>query len=396
MQNLNIVPAAPRLSDSLMGADMRRRRYQQGTIELSNGNWTGRYLEDVILANGDRKRVHKRVFLGTQKDIPTEKLARRKFEPIIANINSNGHQPKTVMTLREFLKKWEPISLSNYKPGTARNFKTAFNYFLPVFGDRQLSNIQLEDLQRFVASLKASPAYIRVLIVCFRAVWKCAQDWGYVSHNPFVGLRLPRIPRTNRYAFTVNEVNRILENSAEPYKTMYWLLAQTGLRIGEVLGLKWEDVDLEKCVIQVKNSVWRGKLQTPKTDASARSIPVSPKLIEHLRVFSLQPSSGNIHLIRRIGLLFPSRVNGPLKADYLLSKYFKPLLASLGIQDAGFHSFRHANATFMDSLHMPMKMRQNRLGHKDAETTMDIYTHMVEPDGPVFAAKFDELIAVSK
>lgn len=364
---------------------MARRRYQKGSVVLRNGNWSGRYLEDVRTAD-NVTRVHRRVFLGTVKDVPTRKLALRKLEPLLTPINSGDYQAKTLATLNEFLVRWEPLAMP--KTETARNFRSALNKYLkPAFGKTQLSNIQTETLQRFISQTQTGGANMRNIIKCLRSIWKSAKAWGYVQHNPFQDLILPKIESSEQRFFTEAELKMIIDAAPEPFKTLYWILGQTGLRIGEVLALTWETLNLETGVVQVKNSVARGKLREnlTKTKAAKRVIPLSPRLLDHLALFE-QRSTPNAH-----GLIFVNSKRNPWKAENLLEGHLQPLLDKLGIERAGFHAFRHASATILGRMDASVEQRIKRMGHTDQNMTQ-IYTHVVDEDARKIAAQFDDYI----
>jgi len=353
-------------------------------VTLRNGNWTGRYLEDIRTANGEVTRVHKRVFLGTKTDLPTEKLARRKFDPILSELN-NSTQPKTVVSFNDFLVRWEPLGMP--KTETARNFRSALNKYLkPAFGNTQLSNIQTEGIQRFVSQIEGG-SNARTIINCFRTIWKSARAWGYVSHNPFEGLVLPSREKTEQRFFSEVDLCRIISAAPEPDKTMYWLLGQTGLRIGEILALTWGTVDLNQSTVQVISSVARGKLreQVTKTKKAKRLIPISPLLRNHLFTFRTNWRENPLNL------LFANRKGRPWQADSFLEHHLRPLLEALGVPRAGFHAFRHASATILSRMRVPMEIRRARLGHTDEEMTL-LYTHVINDDARQVAAGFDQFL----
>src|SRR5436189_3075297 len=121
----------------------------------------------------------------------------------------------------------------------------------------------------------------------------------------------------------------------EPYNTYYWILAETGLRAGEIGGLTVTNLLLDHGAIRVSQSVWHGRIQTVKSRKGNRICEISPLLVEHLRnyVRSLRPN--------RLGLLFASRNGTPWDIDTVRKRKLYPLLKSLGIERCGFHAFRH-------------------------------------------------------
>lgn len=379
---INMPPAAEPIS----GSELMRRRYQKGTVEIHNNQWTLRYLQDVY-EGAEIKRKNRRVYLGGSPPKMTEKMARRLAEPIMAEMNSTS-KPKMAATLGEFIARWEPLCMP--KTNSAINFKTHINKYLkPAFGNRQLNDIQTEDIQRFVVQVQTGAPNKHNILKSFRTIWKSAKAWGYVRHNPFEDIILPTMAKSEQRYFTEAELCRILSMAPEPDKTMYWLLAQTGLRIGEVLGLTWETVDLENSIVIVQTSVARGKLRDRevKTDAAKRIIPISPRLAEHLSIYRTKLWQANDH-----NLLFANTAGNPWSASSFLDRRFKPFLAGLAIPDAGFHAFRHASATILSRMKVPMEIRRARMGHTDEEMTLR-YTHVIDSDAREVASNFDRILS---
>ncbi len=368
------------------GSDLMRRRFQKGTVELHNGNWTVRYLEDVLEADGTIKRRNRRKYLGGALPKMTEKMAHRMAEPIMAEVNSTT-KPKQVATFNEFLVRWTPLCMP--KTETARNFKSSLNkYLVPTFGKRQLNEINTEDLQRFVSQTQTGAGNLHNVMKTFRTVWKSAKAWGYVKHNPFVDVIMPPIRKAEQRFFSEAELCRILTAAPEPFRTLYWVLAQTGLRIGEVLALTWESVNVDLGTIEVRGSVARGRLRVgeTKSEAAKRLIPISPRLTEHLFIYQAKIWQTNDH-----NLLFASSEGTPLIADTLRDRVFQPFLESLGIGKAGFHAFRHASATILSRMKVPMEIRRARMGHTDEEMTLR-YTHVIDEDARRVASNFDQFL----
>ena len=171
----------------------------------------------------------------------------------------------------------------------------------------------------------------------------------------------------------------------EPYKTCYWILAETGLRAGEIGALPATNLLLDQGATRIAQSVWHGKIQTVKSKKGNRICEISPLLVEHLR--------GHIRTWRpnRLGLLFATRNGTPWDTDTVRKRKLYPLLQKLGIERCGFHAFRHGNATAMDQEQVPIATRLNRLGQSDARTTMG-YTHAMSQDGRVFAARLGHML----
>jgi len=158
------------------------------------------------------------------------------------------------------------------------------------------------------------------------------------------------------------------------------------MRAGELCGLRWEDVETDSCTVQVRQSAWGGSVGRPKTENATRRLPVSAELAQHLG-----RQRGRAGLL----LVFHGTDGRPWNQGNVVRKHLKPLCCQLGIVPKVLHAFRHANATFLDQAHVPMKVRQSRLGHSDVSLTLNIYTHVIDEDNRAAAAKLNELLALS-
>jgi integrase len=167
----------------------------------------------------------------------------------------------------------------------------------------------------------------------------------------------------------VAQVKQIIDAANEPYKTVFWLVAETGIRRGEICGLNVGDVDLNEQAITVQRSRWKSKLKRPK-NGKKRFFALSPQLAERLRFYVEDRNPDEP--------LFLSTEGRRLHPDNFIKRQLKPILKKLGLDGAA-HAFRHGNASLLDHLHAPMKVRQDRLGHADPRTTMG-YTHVIGDD----------------
>jgi integrase len=165
---------------------------------------------------------------------------------------------------------------------------------------------------------------------------------------------------------TVQQARDVIRLATEPYRSLFWIIAETGIRGGEVCGLFVEDMDLPRQFIHVKRSAWRAQLQTPKTGNAVRSFPISPALAVHLVAF----------IGDRTGLIFATRTGKPLDNYNVVTWILKPLLKQIGIEDTkymGLHAFRHCNASALDSMGAPMRVRMDRLGPRTVRNDNGLY-----------------------
>jgi integrase len=366
---------APQISISLPSIEearkMQRRRYQRGHVFLRGKKgqrvWVGRYLEGVS-ENG--KRINKSVVLGSEKEFSGKKMALRALEPYLAKVNDINYRPATPITFEEFAKSWKETILPTVKKGSFRRDISSqlHKHLVPNLGKIRLTDITPRELQQFI--LTVSPGRQRHVYMTFKKLWKTATEWGYVNRE-IKGIQFTPYDKEEQRFFTLEEVRMIFAAAAEPWKTLYWVVIETGLRIGEVLALRFKNVDVEGQILSVESSAWEGKTNTPKTKTGIRRIPLSCSLTSRLSVLCQKKCSDCF--------IFSSKRGTPLRPNNILRRHHYPLLDRLRIPRGGFHAFRHASASFMDQLNVPMAIRQKRLGHADIATTMK-YTHSVSEE----------------
>jgi len=369
---------------------LARRRYQRGHLFLkknqSRSVWVGRYREDVLV-DGEPRRVKRAVVLGDLKEYPTRRLALRALEERLSTINSRLYRPRPTASFADFASRWESTVLTQHKLSTQGTIRSHLRkHLVPYFGRWQMREIELEVVQRFISSLQVSAKTVKNVFATMQMIWKTARAWGYVTHDAVSGVILPKRQTISRRTFSLEELQRILKAAPDPYLTFYWLAAESGMRAGELCGLRVDDFDLERGLVTVRQSVWRGKFQSPKSENAVRCCALSRGLVAHLAEYRKrwQPNE------RR--LLFATRNGTPWDPNLLVKRKFHPLLDALGIPRGGLHAFRHANSTLMDRLGVPLKVRQQRLGHSDPRLTLSVYTHVEGEDACRVAEQLGEAI----
>jgi integrase len=358
---------------------MARRRFQRGSLFKVEGSWVGRWREDTI-EGGAVKRIKRSAVLGSAKEL-TRHQAQRLLDEKLAAVNAVSYRPLPACTFREFAARWELLMLPQYKHSCRPTMRGHMkNYLLPFFGDMQLRSIAPEVIQRFVTGLTGTRASqtVRNVFTTLRASWGAAQGWHYAGpEDLFSRIKLPEQDHADRPALPVDKVKAALESAREPFRTFLWIIAETGVRVGEACGLRVQDLDLGRRLLTVRRASWDGKLGTPKKNHKGRQCWLSEQLSQHL--------AGFLATVKATpeGLLFPSRRGTPLNQKNLLRRKLKPMLAALAVparRGLGFHSLRHTNSTIMDSEAVPLAVRQKRLGHADAATTLNYYTEPITAD----------------
>jgi integrase len=173
---------------------------------------------------------------------------------------------------------------------------------------------------------------------------------------------------------------------ARSYATIYAVAAMTGMRAGELLGLRLTDIDFERRLILVQRSLWHGKLQSVKKrdecESSSSSRRSGTPLEEHIRTWRPNPEE----------LLFATRLGTPIDASKLTQRRLQPLLKRLGIGRAGLHAFRHTCASLLVEQGISMRIAQQQLGHSDPQITLAIYSHVIGDSHRQAVAKLSSVL----
>jgi integrase len=172
----------------------------------------------------------------------------------------------------------------------------------------------------------------------------------------------------------------------EPARSLVILLVVTGLRIGELLALRWRHVDLEAALLRVEETVYDGHFDEPKSRHSVRLVPLGPLALAILRARHAGRSFDSATLI------FSSEKGTVLDRHRLLSRQLKPAAKALGLGNVNWHLLRHSNATLHDSIGTPLGTVQALLGHSSSEITRQVYPHSLSADRRVAVEKLEALI----
>jgi len=384
---------------------MARRRFQTGSVKLETlkdgrQQWEGRYREDVTQADGTVRRALRKVVLGTKQELPSERMARRALQPYLDKANKavvpvesnnpdsvSAYVPKAkaLVSFETFVAKWIEEILVHSKYSHRETAKCHLRkWLLPAFGKTALGDVRAEAVQRFFNAMKgkASPKLIRNVRNTLASILRQAKAWEYIHHDALAGLILPRYEPTKKPAYKVEDVAKILAHS-NGQGPVFYALAESGLRAGELAGLEVQDVDLAGLKITVRQAIWRGHSDAPKTKAAKRTFAISAKLAEMLA----RQIAG-----RKSGPVFSSRNGTPLDMKNIRNRALRSALKAAGVGYGDLHTFRHFNATAMDSLRVPGAVKRLRLGHSDGSIT-DSYTDAIEKDDQAAAEQLAALIA---
>jgi integrase len=386
----------PAIDSTAKGELVARRRFQRGSVYQNQAKtvWLGMYSEYILDPNGVERRKRKSVILGPIRKANGEEMrkreARRLLQPYLDRVNSSISAPAREhksATFEAFVAIWERDYLSLSKPSTQATMRGQAKRLKAFFGSKELRQIGAADVQRLVARMEAEgyePKTTRNLWTTLRLILDAALAQGYVDRvvpKP----KLPRACKKKPRYFRLTDVAKIIAASEAESRAFYWLAAETGLRAGELAALTLAGVN--PASVTVSQAVWNGKVDAPKTQNALRTLAVSPRLSE------LLAEQVERQKAKRHQFLFSASTGRPWDMNLFRKRKMQPLLSSLEIPQAGFHAFRHFNASLLDSLRVPLKTIQERLGHAlSGSLTLDVYTHSEWPENVEAAQRAGEAI----
>lgn len=280
------------------GESVARPRWQNGWIferGKKNRVWVGRFREDAIAQDGTRIRRQRSVVLGLVSEFGRRE-ARRRLNDRLTAINQGRHRPELMADFEHYVVgRWEPVIYPLLRFSTSRNYKHLVRrHLLPFFGKMRLSEIGAAEVQMFLA--QKSKAYAPKTVLSLRnllsKIFGTAQKWGYLQVNPAHGTQVPALVVTReRITLSAEQVRALLDHLIEPYRTMVLLAVLSGLRRGEIFGLRWKYIDPANGSVRVAESNYEGKSAAPKTQASRRIVFVHRTVLDALE--SIRPTNLN-------------------------------------------------------------------------------------------------------
>ena len=354
--------------------------------------WTG--VVDLGLVDGKRKRQS--VYGVNQKEV-VERLNNLLRDHMHGVLSTSGR-----LTVAEWLASWLRAKESGSKkirPRTIEHYRLVVDkHIVPAIGKKPLAKLTPTDVERMLgAQLRGglSPRSVHHVRAVLRNALARAERDGKVSRNVARLAESPSVPEPDRgpvesFSENVGTFLRALEG--DRLSGMYVVTLGLGLRLGEVTGLRWSDIDLDTAVLHVNKSLqWirsagekaaLPQLLEPKTEKSRRELQLSDPMVETLRQHRARWRDEKLALgplsLNEFDLVFTGPAGEPLNPR-VISEQFRAILRKADLPRIRFHDLRHANASLLLTAHVPMEMLSKLLGHSNPTTTRNIYVHVLKP-----------------
>ncbi len=356
-------------------------------------------------APGRRQRIRRTVKGATKRQAEAE------MRRLLAEIESGTYVEPTKVTVAEFLRTWLKDSAApRLRPKTARDYSLLIErHIVPALGHIPLSALQPIHLQDFYRrTLEAgrldgkgalSARSVVLIHVVVHAALKQAVKWQMVPRNAADAVDPPRPRRPKMTTLDADGVKKLLaKTEGHRDRLLIETAVRTGLRRGELLALRWEDIDLDAKVLRVQHGLVRldghSTLAEPKTKGSRRQVPLSDDAVGVLREVRRAQAEQKLRLGGNYGdrsLVF-CNPDGSVIEPSSVSHRFKELVEAAGFQGLRFHDLRHTYATLLLAKGVHPKVVQECLGHESISTTMDTYSHVLPSLLREAAEKIDEAL----
>jgi integrase len=352
------------------------RRSQVGSIETSGKWYVIRFWKDVPGQDG---RIHASERICPISGPGSLTKAERKTRALAIVMSSGVNDPQKFVeatvgiTFREqaklFMEQKATSKRKPLKPATLCTWQNCLDKWLnPNLGDAPLANINNAAMKQLVAKMDAAGLSAKTIINYSGLVKLIVASAKSEEGEPLFPRKwdsefidLPIVRNQRQPKFTTETMSAIVQHATGQYRVLYTLLAGSGLRIGEALGLELGKHISKDCrTLYVRQSVWEGTTQKPKTASAIRDIDLCPALATILSAFIAG---------RTTGFLFQNDVGKPLAQSNVLRRSLHPILNALEVPKAGFHSFRRFRATHLSKSRVPESLVKFWMGHAKANQT---------------------------
>jgi integrase len=360
---------------------------QRGSLRKVSGGWGYRLDIGIDADSGGRRQV-------AQQGFATKREAQVALEDVIAKLRDGAVPRRTQMTVGEFLDQWLEGERVNLRQSTWYSYEVVVQRIKPHLGRTKLQGLTPAMVQHLYAVLLESggnggrplaPKTVRNTHVVLRRALADATRLELVHRNAAASAKPPKASRPDQQTWTSDDLRDFMEATRDDRMYPVWvLLATTGMRRGEVVGLRWRDVDLDAGQIAISHSITTAGSATlvagpPKTPRSRRNIYLDDATIRILRAHRTAQKAERLAAgpawDGEMKLVFCDELGSTLHPDRV-SVDFARWSATIDVPKIRLHDLRHTYATLALKAGMHPKLVSERLGHATVGITLDLYSHV--------------------
>ena len=368
---------------------MAKRRWQNPIPKREGNFWYLLHWSDVFI-DGRRTRKRQRVKIApaTMAEREVRKIAAEILRPLNQGLISVG----SAVSFKEFVEsEYMPTMLPLLASSTQDCYRGVIRrHLIPTFGSLCLRDLTPRALQRYFSDMASQkipyPSIVKARDALSSVLRSAVPE--FLVKNPLDGLRLPKDKRGRRRKPVISpeQFSKLVQLVGEPYASMIYVAVWTGLRVSELIGLRWRCIHSDS--ISVEERYFRGDWSVPKTAASAATIGVSPEVIariQRLKTLTVEIRAGlatrSYKLVKSDApddLVFQSVQSGkPMNDQNVLKRHVKPAALALGLSFVTWRCLRTSHATWLVQAGADPKSVQGQMRHSRISTTMDIYAQQV-------------------
>jgi integrase len=362
----------------------RRTRYQQGSVQREKRRsgpdvWVYRWYE----VGSDGASKYRKAIVGTVLTLPTEAVALKAARALRIDANQQTPQsesgPSTIAELVAHYRLKELAGDSNgRKAFSTRDGYECYldNWILPRWQDHKLNQVKPVAVEAWLDSIKRARGTRAKIRNIMSAVFHHAMRYEWLDANPIKLVRQSAKRERTPDVLELAELQLLLTKLELRERTLVLLDAATGLRVSELLALRWEDVDFKTLELSVTRSIWHQVVGNCKTETSAKPVPLDSYLAEDL----LQWQRVSPYPMPHDWVFASPTMKGkqPYWPDNLMKRYIRPVAQKAGIHKrVGWHTFRHSFGTLLKANGEDIKTVQELLRHANSRITLEVYTQAV-------------------
>lgn len=367
----------------------KKRGQNEGSIrKRPDGTWEARVTIGID-ANG--KQIRKSLYGKTRKDVSEQ------MTDLLNNLQKGIITNPTEMTVSEWLDEYmRTYKKPHVRPATYNNYSVKVNNHInPAIGHYKLKTLRQDMIQKFVNGLSEkglSPSTVTDVYKLLHNALETAIDNGYIARNAANRVKLPKMSKPKINVLTLEQQDAFIEQAKKTYMgAMYIFDLCTGMRLGELLGLKWGDIDFPNDELHVQRTLYKSKdpddinsrwllyFGDPKTEASVRTIPLNETALEVLADVFEQQNQSKLRAgaaYEDNDLVFCTQLGRPLDPNNMRRKFYQ-ICDKVGISGFHPHCLRHTFATRGAENNIDVRVMQRFLGHATIQETADTYTHVL-------------------
>jgi integrase len=367
----------------------RRGNNEGGIYQRKDGLWCGQ------VSLGGRRLTK---YGKSQKEV------RQWIKEMLTKIDGGLTYEGTEITLERFIEIWLSGKELSRRPKTVLQYRQiATQHILPIMGKMRLQDIQSMHVKQLYTLKKEEgrgDRTVQLIHSTLHNALKQAVREGILGRNPVAAVERPKVEQAEMQTLDEEQSRQFLiAASGSTFEAVYYLALTTGMREGELLGLKWSDLDWNKSVLFVQRQLQqiKGKgyvLVPPKTKAGRRQIKVGPGTLKQLEAHRNRQELDKAVAGARWqenDLIFPTTIGTLLDYKRVTSE-FKRILKRAGLPDIRFHDLRHTSLSSLLDMGTPINTVQRRAGHSKASTTVNVYGHSTTRSQDEAAEKIEEWI----